>query len=142
MKPTTSRKTILFGLAVLAALVAFFVVSVRRGSPKSDVAFTPPVYLQDESPTALIRPLYLQGLSHGGLTALSLEHKQKIADFKKKILARIVSSEPLSSQEKTVLSISVSTTAKLALGDLVVADQSVLQFSSEELREITRALEQ
>ncbi|MDP3661745.1 MAG: hypothetical protein Q8R17_02765 [bacterium] len=139
MRPTTSRTTILVGLAALAALVLFFVVSVRRGS--SNNTFTPPVYLGNESPTALIRPLYLE-ISGGGLSALTQEQKQNIIDFKKKILAHAASRDPFTAQEKTVLAISTATTTKPAIGNFFVADQSVFQFSVEELKAITRAMEQ
>ncbi|MDP3725675.1 MAG: hypothetical protein Q8R36_00580 [bacterium] len=139
MNPVTSRTTIVVGLAVLAALVLFFVVSIKRGSLPDD-GFTAPVYVQDESPTAITRPLYLE-VSGGGLSALTQEQKQHIADFKKKILARIASRNPLTGQEKTVLAISTATTSKPVIGDFLVADQSVFQFSVEELKAITRTLQ-
>lgn len=140
MKQTASRTTILVGLAALAALMVFFFISVQRGA-KTGNEFTPPVYLTNESSTALIRPLYLTA-PRRGIEALSTEQKQLVADFKKKILNRIASSPvPLASQEKTVLAISIATTAKPALGDLVIADQSVFQFNAEELEVIARALE-
>lgn len=124
---------------MLVVLVLFFVVSVKRGTLPDDT-FTSPVYAHDESPTELLRPLYLEILG-GKPAGLSQEQKQFVADFKKKILTRIRSRVPLTSQEKTVLAISTATTTKPAIGDFLVADQSLFQFSSEELEEITRAME-
>ncbi|OHA19692.1 MAG: hypothetical protein A3C08_00465 [Candidatus Taylorbacteria bacterium RIFCSPHIGHO2_02_FULL_47_18] len=145
MKPTTSRKTIIIEIVALVVLALFLFVSVQRGSPpngEADIAapqFTAPMYADNESPNALIRPLYLDVLV-GGLAGLTAEKKQNIADFKQKILTRIASREPLSESEKSVLQISISTAEKPPMGAIVVADQTVFNFTSEELARIESAI--
>jgi len=136
-----SRTWVVAGSAVIVAMIALFALSAQKSArlPSEATSFTPPVYVRDESPAALIRPLYLD-VSVGGLAGLTAEQKQNIDDFKQKILARVASAEPLGSEEKSVLEISISIAEKPPMGSLVVVDQAVFNFTSEELARIESAI--
>lgn len=133
-------------IVVIIAVIGFFVwrqVPTKEntvGNTSAPQAFSPPVYVSGESPTLLTRPLYIQGVPKEGLTSLTARQQKDIDDFKKKIITRVMSNSPLHSSEKTVLAISISTTTKPTIGSMVVADQALLRFSSEELRLISEAL--
>lgn len=105
-------------------------------------AFVPPVYVSNESPTLLTAPLYLLDVSEKETPLLTTEQEQSVAHFKKKILARLELSEPLSKAEKSVLAVSISTAKKPPIGGLAIADQSIFHFTSEELARISEALKQ
>lgn len=140
MRPTTSRTTILVGLATIAALTAFFVASIQRGV-QPETGFTPPVYANGDSPTELILPLYLAAPASGAPKNFSAEDAERIVAFKKKIVARVSSGAPLAKEEKTVLAVSIATTAKSAVGALIIADQTILRFTPPEIALIENALQ-
>lgn len=79
MRPTTSRKTILIGLAAIALLAVFFLVSVKRGARVNHLSAT-------------INP----------------EQKPAVAQLKEQILARIQSRLPLTEQERSLISVIVA----------------------------------
>lgn len=126
MKPTTSRTTILFGLATLVALTAFFLVSVKRGARIDTL----------KSSVVLVQPLSIQG----DLLALTREQKQEISNFRTLILARVRSKLPLTEQEKFVIKASIMTNKREPFDGMVPIDQSVYQFNDEELGIIAESL--
>lgn len=141
-------KKILFfiGAAIFVIVVVFFVKnnSGKNGGstilPKpQQKEYTPPVYVTEDSPDKLTRPLYLQGISNIGKVVLSSAQQKEVSDFKRKILTR-VSSSMLGEDEKTIISICVSTTPKPKIGSMIVADQTVFNFSKDELDLISDAL--
>jgi len=72
--------------------------------------FIPPVYEMEESPEVLTHPLFLP-IGAKGSVEITPEGERLIAEFKRKILARVAVEEPLSDQEKGVLQVSISTSA-------------------------------
>ena len=103
-------------------------------------AFTKPVYLTNESPTVLNRPLTFEVTGKKGLTNLTPAQKTNVEDFKKKILDRVASGVPLTKEEKSVLSVSISTSSKEPLGGILIVDQSVYRFTASEIKLITDAI--
>lgn len=79
MRPTTSRTTILVGLAALVALTVFFFVSVQRGAKVPSLSAT-------------INP----------------EQKPAVAQLKEQILTRVQSKTPLTEQERSLISVIVT----------------------------------
>lgn len=89
-----------------------------------------------EDSSGIIQPLILQA----DLSALTLEQKREIADFRKLILARIKSNTPLTDQEKIVIRASLLEKKRETPGGGVLVDQSTYQFNDNEIRMISEAL--
>lgn len=93
---------------------------------------------RDVRDTPLEQPIFIQQDEVGTFTP---DQQEKIANFKKKVLARAVSSVPLTEQEKSVISMSIGISPMLPLpGGTTVANQDVYRFSDEELRTIAEAI--
>ena len=103
-------------------------------------SFTPPVYEMEEYPDVLTHPLFLP-VGAKGLVEITPEVERLIVEFKRKILARVAIERPLSNQEKSVLKVSILTSEKPPIGILVIADQTVLDFTPDEVIRIEDALQ-
>lgn len=86
--------------------------------------------------TSLAQPLTIQG----DLSSLTPEQKREIADFRKLILARVKSKTPLTFEEKGVIKVSLITDQKPSPLGFTVIDQSIYQFTAEELQMISGAM--
>lgn len=145
MKPT---KSIYIGTAsiAIAVILALFFLFLRGSSTSQSSndsegelpAFTPPVYGPPESDFFIDRPLHLTGVSGGGLTAAQ---RQRIGEYRKKILARVVSNVPLRDDEKRFIASSIATTTVPSfLEGVVFLNQTMFQFAPDEIGLISAAL--
>ncbi|PIR52864.1 hypothetical protein COU76_04200 [Candidatus Peregrinibacteria bacterium CG10_big_fil_rev_8_21_14_0_10_49_10] len=103
--------------------------------------FTPPVYETKSSSEALVAPLFLPTDVNGAVDTTE-GTRNEIAEFKAKVLKRVSSGVPLTQQEKGVLKASISVLDRQRAGALVVADQTLLQFTEEEIVQIENVLTQ
>ncbi len=132
------------GFSALAAIAAFFFVSVQRGfQTKSETEsaappFVPPVYGIYGEERFVTLPLLLEEAAAQG--TLSVEQQERVNEFKKRVLARVVSQIPLNDSERSIISATVSLSPKAGEGGFIVADQRIIQFTPDELRFIMEAL--
>lgn len=129
MKPTTSRTTILIGLAAIAALTAFFFVTVRRGGLTNRnelILANPPIE----------RLIFVKKV--GG--EFAPEQRQKIEEFKANLLARAGLGVKLTKQEKEIFNVVISDREVMFPNGDIVVNQPVLKFSAEEINLISNAL--
>lgn len=100
--------------------------------------FKPPVYGTDGDERFVALPLFFDNISANGLSA---EQKRRMVDFKKHILARAVSKIPLKATEKSIIAASISTNTKQDADGSFVIGHDLLQFTEDELRLISNALQ-
>ncbi|MCR4334365.1 MAG: hypothetical protein NUV47_01370 [Patescibacteria group bacterium] len=121
-----NKKTLLISAVVVLIIVGFVLFA------KKTPTFTSPIYETGESPDVLSSPLFL--------VSNEKDEKQKIAEFKSKVLRRISLNKPLSNQEKSVLEVSISVSDKSTVGQLIMANQNILNFTPDELARINIVL--
>ncbi len=139
-------KKILFfiGATILVVVVVVFAkntyevtTSVETVTNSPEEKFVPPIYGSDGSEIFVTLPLTFESISSRGFT---LSEKQRINDFKKLILSRVMSKIPLRESEKSIIAISISTTTKPAVGGLTLADQNIFKFTADEVSLISKIL--
>ncbi len=147
MNQGTSKKTIVFEVVALAALVLFFGVSVWRGgysgadTALSEPEFTPPVYEMGFSGADITTPLFLP-VGTDGYVVRDVREEELIAMFKQMVLSRVASEKSLGEREKSVLRVSLSVESPQIQGGVAIANQSVLHFSPDEVAMLETALQQ
>lgn len=142
-----SSKSIYIGITLVVVASALALLFLRGVSEEPNttttagetIGFKPPVYETGDSPDVLTSPLFLTA-NEKETASLTPEAEQMIAAFKHKVLARIASKKPLSDEEKGVLRISISTSEKSSIGEVVLADQNTLHFAPVEIALIESAL--
>lgn len=126
--------TTVVSIGALVVLVLFFALAVERGkrTPTED-AFQAPVYNAGVPAGALASPLFLEADTASVAADI-------LTEFKRTVLARIASRNPLSDAEKSVLRASISVIEPPRTGALILANQTLLRFTPAELARIEAAL--
>lgn len=128
------------GIGAALVLALFFFLAVERGkSTPMEQAFLPPVYESGVPDGVLASPLFLDTDKTGSV--LSTQDVEKmISAFKQTVLIRIASPKPLGNTEKSIIEASISISEKPPIGTLVMANQTLLRFTPEEIARIEAAL--
>lgn len=140
MKTTAKKIATVVGIGALVILAFFFFLAVERGKgTPTEQVFQPPVYESGVPDGVLASPLFLDTDETGSVISTP-DVEKIISTFKQKVLIRIASPKLMSDTEKSIIEASISTSEKPSVGALVLANQTVLHFTTEEIARIESAL--
>lgn len=122
-------------VVVIAVIVALFFG--RNIDSKKTQNSTTPSYLKEKPKVYVTQPLYLKGIKDGKLTT---GQRQLVDDFKRQIITRTKSNEPLSQSEKIIFAVCISTTTKPVTDGLTLVDQNIFKFTDREVSLISKML--